>query len=110
MFLHPVDGQGPDPRGHLRYTKNGKVEPVTADSRVDGDISALNLNARNLVRGREAVLELVWRRLKRSEFKVGELHRLLKAHEVAPGVAMPEYAEVVRYHLLKKLRSLGHAA
>jgi hypothetical protein len=34
---------------------------------------------------------------------------LLKAHEVAPGVSAPEYAEVVRDHLLKKLRGRGRA-
>jgi uncharacterized protein (TIGR02646 family) len=109
LFLHPVQGQGPDPREHLRYTKVGKVEPIRPDPRVANDIDALNLNARRLVRGREAVLEAAWKQLERAGFAIGELRRLEQAHRIVSGTTAPEHSEFLRYHLRKKLRSLGHS-
>ncbi len=108
LFLHPVEGQGPDPTEHLRYTKRGVAEPTHADGRVADDIRVLNLNARQLVRGREAVFDAAWKRLERSKFAVGELRRMEQAHRIVAGVQAPEHSAFVRFHLLKKLRSLGH--
>lgn len=68
----------------------------------------LNLNARQLVRGREAVFDEAWKRLERSKFAVGELRRMEQAHRIVAGVQAPEHSAFVRFHLLKKLRSLGH--
>lgn len=57
LFLHPVEGQGPSPRDHLRYSASGEVSPKdTARQRsVSADIEALNLNAARLRRGRRGV-------------------------------------------------------
>ena len=50
LSLHPVKGQGLDPRDHLRYTKAGRIESAAGDERVEADIRTLNLNAWQLVR------------------------------------------------------------
>lgn len=42
LFLHPVEGQGPDPRSLLRYTGKGEVQ--SEDERATRDIAALKLN------------------------------------------------------------------
>jgi uncharacterized protein (TIGR02646 family) len=107
LFLHPVDGQGPDPREHLRYTKGGQVNAEAGNARVEGDIRALNLNAWRLRRAREAVFEELWKRLERSYFATSELRRIARAHRIVAGATVPEHAEFVRYHVLKKLRSRG---
>jgi uncharacterized protein (TIGR02646 family) len=109
LFLHPVEGRGPDPTEHLRYTKNGNVEAAAPDVRVDGDIRALNLNARRLVRGRAAVLDIAWKRLERSAFAIGELRKFERANQIVAGTAAPEHAEFLRYHIRRKIRRLGHA-
>jgi uncharacterized protein (TIGR02646 family) len=109
LFLHPVEQQGPDPREHLRYTANGRVEAVALDRRVQDDIQILNLNARRLVRARSAAFDVAWQQLRRVEFAVGELRRLEQRHRIVPGTTAPEHADFIRYHLKKKLRSKGHA-
>jgi len=110
LFLHPVEGQGPDPRVHLRYTKAGRVERALPDDRIDGDIDALNLNAPHLVRARQTIHTALWERLERSRFATGELRRMAHAHVVAPGTEAPVHSEFVRYHLLKKLHERGALA
>lgn len=107
LFLHPVVGQGPDPRAHLRYAKNGKLEPHAESPRVVEDIDALNLNAPSLVRSRAAVLDAAWDKLKRANFAAAAVRRLAKLQEIVPGSSAPEHAEFLRYHLEKKLRQLG---
>jgi len=47
------------------------------------------------------------RRLARSQFATGELRRMAKQHRVVAGTSVPEQAEFVRYHVLKKLRQRG---
>jgi len=107
LFLHPVQGQGPDPREHLRYTKGGEVKAAAENARVEDDIRALNLNAWRLRRGREVILEELWKQLERSDFATNELRRLARVYRIVTGTTVPEHAEFVRYHLLKKLRSRG---
>jgi hypothetical protein len=107
--LHPVEGRGPDPTEHLRYTKNGNVEAAAPNVRVDGDIQALNLNVRRLVRGRAAVLDAAWEHLKRCNFAVGELRKLEQAHRIVASTTVPEHAEFLRYHIRRKIRRLGHS-
>jgi uncharacterized protein (TIGR02646 family) len=109
LFLHPVDGQGPDPRDHLRYTKDGRVEPDRPDHRIDMDIGALNLNAAKLTRARQAVFDALWDHLKRSEFVTSELRKLARDHRLERGTQARDHSEMVRYHLLKKLRQRGEA-
>jgi uncharacterized protein (TIGR02646 family) len=107
LFLHPVDGQGPDPREHLSYTKNGRVEPRQPDARIDADIRALNLNAVRLTRARKAVFDALWEHLKRSDFATSALRRLARDHRLTPGTQARDHSELVRYHVLKKLRQRG---
>lgn len=107
LFLHPVEGSGPDPRTHLRYTKHGVVEPERAIASVQHDIDALNMNAAPLCRARKTIFDELWKRLARSQFATGELRRMAKQHRVVAGTSVPEHAEFVRYHVLKKLRQRG---
>lgn len=107
LFLHPVDGLGPDPRHHLRYTKDGKVEAVGGNHRVTDDIDALNLAAGPLARGRAAVYDALVRRLERTNFSVPELRKVAREHRIVPGTRTPEHAEFVRYHVLRWLRQRG---
>lgn len=109
LFLHPVQGQGADPREHLRYTKGGIVESATRDARVEADIQALNLNAKLLVRGRNAVFEAEWKRLARKDFAIGELRKEEQTLRIAPGTQAREHSEFLRYHICKKIRSRGHS-
>jgi len=107
LFLHPVAGQGPDPRAHVRYTGAGRIEADPADERVASDLRALNLNAAPLRRGREAVLDGIHRRLAsltRPQEVLAELRRLARAHEINSGVTAPEHAELVRYWVAKRIR------
>jgi uncharacterized protein (TIGR02646 family) len=105
LFLHPVEGQGPDPRQHLSYTAGGNVR--AKDPRAAEDLRVLNLNAAKLTRAREDVYSQLSSQLRRRGFTVGELRRLHARHVVTPGVAAPAYAEFVRYHLERKLRAKG---
>jgi hypothetical protein len=107
LFLHPVEGQGPDPRHHLQYTKGGEVRAAQGNVRVEEDIRALNLNAWRLRRAREVVFKELWERLESSGFATNDLRRFARAHRIVPGTTVPEHAEFVRYFLLKKLRSRG---
>jgi uncharacterized protein (TIGR02646 family) len=109
LFLHPVDGQGPDPREHLRYNKAGRVESVKADARVDADIEALNLNAPQLVRARKAVFDALWDRLKRHEFSTGELRKEERRHRIVSGTKAPAHLEFVRYHVRQEVAPAGRA-
>lgn len=107
LFLHPVDGQGPDPRDHLRYTPGGAVEPIKPNPRVEADIRTLNLNAPQLQRGRREVLDAVRKRLDQAGYSLSALKKMDHDHRISAGTLTPEYAESVRYYVLKKLRSRG---
>ncbi len=107
LFLHPVAGQGADPRPHLRYTKDGNVNAAGDDVRVERDIVSLNLRAPRLQRGRAAVYDEVLRRLERAKFSTQELRRLARANRIVAGTSVPVHAEFVRYHVLKKLLQRG---
>ena len=105
LFLHPVEGEGPDPRQHLRYTAEGEVH--SDDSRATNDVRLLNLNADKLTRARAAIYSELMRDLKRRGFTAGEVKRLHIRHQVSPGVDAPVHLEFVRYHLERKLRRFG---
>ncbi len=62
LSLHPVDGQGPDPRELLRYSGDGLISSDTPDAQFDVD-KTLNLNALHLQRGRKQVLDALKTRL-----------------------------------------------
>lgn len=109
LFLHPVDGQGPDPRDHLRYTQGGVIEPIEPSPRVEADIGALNLNAPQLQRGRREVLDEVRRRLERDGYSLSALRKIAHDHRISSGTITPEYAECVLYYVVKKLRVRGES-
>jgi len=106
LFLSPIEGQGPDPRDHLRYTSEGEARPVPgpSSSAVQGDIEALNLNAGRLKRARREVLEALRRRLDKDGFTKAALTGEYKAASMKSGVRMPAQCEVVRYHLRRWAR------
>lgn len=112
LFLHPVEGQGPDPRAHLYYQdnhrgnerdKDGGVKVVSpaADARVENDIRVLNLNARVLKRGRSEALEGFKQLAARKRYDGGALRRQLEDYEQR--AIAPEYFEVIRAYILRKL-------
>ena len=109
LFLHPVDGQGPDPRAHLKYTTDGHVVPSVQNELVDNDIETLNLNAVPLVRAREATFYEAWKDLKKTNFAIGDLRRLEQRLRIIPGVQQRAHAEFLRYHVCKKIRQKGHS-
>lgn len=104
LFLHPVDGRGPNPRDFLKYSAYGHMR---SDNRQAAqDIMILNLDDGTkehiLRRNRAAVYEQMMFTLK-NRFTKFELQRRLRACELQPGTQAPAYAEFTRYHLLKWL-------
>lgn len=113
LFLHPVDGEGPDPRAHLHYEDNRtgndrdkdggiKVVSAKADDRVKNDIKVLNLNASVLKRGRSEALEGFKRLAAKKQYDSGALRRQLDDYEQRS--TAPEYFEVIRAYIQRKLR------
>lgn len=111
LFLHPVEGQGPDPRQYLEYASDGRVRaarPLPADR---DDVETLNLNDPRLQRGRAGTYALIVERLRGlpESSVLGYLRKLAKRHEIRPGEEAPEHAEFVRCLVVKKLRQKGVA-
>jgi hypothetical protein len=90
-----------------RNRPSGVVEPIKPNPRVEADISALNLNAPQLQRGRREVLDQIRKRLDSADYSISALKKLLHDHRISSGTITPEYAECVRYFVLKKLRIRG---
>jgi uncharacterized protein (TIGR02646 family) len=101
LFLHPVEGQGPNPRDHLAYSAEGEVRPKDSPLRstVQRDIDTLNLNAVRLRRERRVVRDELWRRLEKVGWTAKALREEYRAAHVQPGVRAPAQCEVVRYHV-----------
>lgn len=115
LYLHPVEGQGPDPGQYLRYTSNGQIYAGSAPAAPDlapeqqqaaSDIEVLNLNARRLRAGREAVYDRLHDLLKKKDFSVSAL-REQQAKLRPGGAARPEHAEFALHHLRRWLRAKG---
>ncbi len=98
LFLHPVEGEGPNPRQFLRYLGDGTVQSDDAQAEEDVD-KTLNLNAGFLKRARWQVVEALRLRLEKKGFSQHALTKELEACALGTGVAAPEHAEVARYHL-----------
>ncbi len=109
LFLHPVEGQGPSPRDHLRYLANGGVAPkeTTRQRSVSADIEALNLNAARLRRGRLAVYDALKQRLDKAGWSEKALRDEHRAHRTEAGSKAIAYREVARYHVERWARSRG---
>lgn len=107
LFLHPVRGQGPDPRVFLRYLGSGDV--IADEPRAQADLEVLNLNERALRRGRREVHEALARWIERHKPTTAELHRRIRELE-NPGGELDEFAGVRAYHLRRWARSRGVAA
>lgn len=104
LFLHPIEGRGPNPRDFLRYTADGQLR--TEDARAGQDIAFLNLDNDLLRRNRAAVYDQLHASLARKGFPRAEIERKLRACEIQPGTLAPAYAEFTRYHLLRWLRRM----
>ncbi len=108
LFLHPVEGRGPDPREHLGYTAGGEARPSQDNpetaAAVTGDIHTLNLNARRLRRARDEVYEELKKRLDKAGWTEGALRAEYDAARIQPGVRALPQCEVVRYHLRRWAR------
>lgn len=111
LFLHPVEGQGPSPREHLRYTPTGEVRALEdkpeLSERVQADIHALNLNAERLRRARRAVYDALCEHLDKYGFSKSALAAELRAASIEPDVRASEHCEMVRYHLRRWARKQG---
>lgn len=101
LFLHPVDGEGPDPRAHLTYGTNGALRARDADPRVTSDIATLNLAATVLERGRAQALDAFRRLAQQHDYAPAYLRRQLEDYERR--AVAPEYFEVIRAYILRKL-------
>jgi len=108
LFLHPVEGEGPNPRDFLRYTAEGEVLPAREPAAsVRGDIEALKLNTNRLRRARVEAYEELRKRLDKKGFSKAVLGAELEAASIRPGQeAMPQ-CEVVRYHVTRWARKQG---
>jgi uncharacterized protein (TIGR02646 family) len=104
LHLHPVEGQGPDPRQGLRYQAKGGAYAHPPDSRVDNDITILNLNCAPLKEARRQVLERLEQRLKRVGFTSTHVKRLL---DDLDHVGTTPFIEVARDYLRRKLRQVS---
>ncbi len=102
LFLHPVEGEGPNPRDHLVYGASGAISARDGDARVTHDIEALNLAATVLERGRAEVLDAFRRLAERHGYETAYLRKQLEDYEER--AVAPEYFEVIRAYILKKLR------
>ena len=85
------------------------IEPIKPSPRVEADIYALNLNAPQLQRGRREVLDEVRRRLERAGYSLSALKKIAHDHRISSGTLTPEYAECVRYYVVKKLQIRGES-
>ena len=108
LFLHPVEGQGPSPREYLAYTAEGEVRPskekAAQSEVVQGDIHALNLNAKRLRRARIEVYEVIKQRLEKAAWGTGALREEYRAAAIQPGVPALPQCEFVRYYLRRWAR------
>lgn len=102
LFLQPVEGPGPDPRTHLVYNANGVISARNDDARVTKDIETLNLSASILERGRAQALDGFRRLAAQQNYDAGYLKRRLTDYEQR--ALAPEYFEVIRAYILRKLR------
>ncbi len=103
LHLHPVEGQGPDPRQHLRYQGNGTAYAYPPDGRVDNDVRLLNLNCPPLKEARAQVLGQLETKLKRLGFTPAHVRRLL---DELDQVSTP-FVEVGREYLRRKLKQVS---
>ncbi|MFH1468527.1 MAG: retron system putative HNH endonuclease [Pseudomonadota bacterium] len=100
LFLHPVEGQGPDPRASLRYPGSGQV--TADDPRAKRDIEVLNLNAPRLLRARVQAVEALKSRLDKRGWSARQIRvEIAKLDERDAAGRGPELAEVARYHLAR---------
>jgi uncharacterized protein (TIGR02646 family) len=109
LYLHPVEGEGPNPCDFLAYTTEGKVQTAkhkraSHENQVRGDIGSLNLNARRLCRARVEVILALKRRLEKAQWTASALRKEYCAASLQPGELGMVQCEVVRYHLRRWAR------
>ena len=110
LSLHPVIGQGQDPAPSLRYDNKGVASAV--DAGVSDDMEALNLNAKRLVRAREAAYSELIERLNRKTDPGQRYSLVLLKDEYAffargwRDGTRPEQADVLRYFIRRWAKKL----
>jgi len=106
LYLHPVEGQGPSPREHLRYWVDGTVaSDGRRSSEVQKDIEILGLNARILKRGREELLGFIQQRLGKGQWTVAALEREYKKWMLDSAPRAPEFVEVAGFFFRRWIRA-----
>lgn len=111
LFLHPVEGEGPSPSEHLKYTHQGEVRPA-ADTQelknaVQSDIDVLNLNARRLKKARTEIFDALKQQLERKGFSMASLNVEYRKSALRWGEVASEQADFVRYFIRRWARKNG---
>lgn len=104
LYLHPVEGRGPDPRNHVRYQANGTAYAFPDRDDVKNDLSLLNLNCEYLKESRAQILTRLEERLKRAGFTPAHVQRLIDEVDSSPSTP---FIEVAREYLRRKLRQVS---
>ena len=104
LYLHPVEGRGPDPRNHVRYQANGTAYAFPASDAVENDLALLNLNCTYLKEGRAQILSRLEERLKKVGFTPAHVQRAIDEVEACPETP---FIEVARDYLRRKLRRVS---
>lgn len=105
LFLHPVEGMGPDPCALLHYDEQGRI--WSKDERAQRDIRTLNLDGDeevNILRSnRKAAAGELQRQVTKRGCSLGSIDQLLRVYQLQGGTKASTFLELTRY-LLRKWR------
>ena len=107
LFLHPVEGQGPDPLRHLSYNHEGKARPADTSCNqesVEIDIHQLNLNCHRLRQARRELHDLLVKKLQTEQFSPTALRQAYRKYAPRQGQPSPQFCEVARHYLRRWAR------
>lgn len=104
LYLHPVEGRGPDPRNYVRYQANGTAYAFPVNDAVENDLNLLNLNCEYLKESRAQILARLEERLKKRGFTALHIQQLLDEVDAIPSTP---FVEVAREYLRRKLRQVS---
>ena len=106
LFLHPVYGQGPDPRKHLRYDYEGGIHASDGPNeyKVNNDLRLLNLDAPRL---RRILRDLLRDKLKTGGFKANAIRDFYRRYAPKQDANSLECCQVARFYLTRWARQQG---
>lgn len=107
LFLHPVEGEGPDPRLYLVYNHEGVASSLSTSAQQDSvqaDITHLNLNNDRLRRGRRELCDLLRAKLATRNFEPSMMRKLYQQYSPRQESRSLQYCEVARYYLRRWAR------